>query len=364
MIIPKEKTEQYQKHLAVCAALSNLFSANAQLPFLHYRMAELVFCQVLGAENLARQDTSYDAKINQVGVGIKTFILQGGRPKFEKVAEFNKRGSDIHEISDIEKKTHFIASLRNERIRFANRLYGIKSSLYHCIARDKKKIILFDNPYNEINTEKINISPNKSSLSSIAFEDGAVHYKFHYSKSTLYQKFCPTDDQITFPVKIIEDPLKFLLECVPSTIFEKEHREESVILPLYSTRGLEKYVPDKSGLNQWNAGGRKRKLGEVYIPIGMAVHKNNPDFFPKRDEIFNLQVPDGQVLRAKICQDNNKALMTNPNDALANWLLRSTLGLKEGERLTYEKLQDIGVDSVKIIKKSISSYAIQFHRQE
>ena len=363
MIIPKEKTEQYQKYLSVCAALSNLFSANAQLPFLHYRTAELIFCQVLGAENLARQDTSYDAKINQIGIGIKTFVLGSVKSNFQKVAEFNKRGSDIHKISDIEKKTHFIASLRNERIRFANRLYGVKSALYHCIARDRKKIILFDNPYTEINTEKIKILHEKQST-SIAFEDGAAHYKFHYTKSTLYQSFSPRDDQLAFPVKILEDPLKFLLESVPSTIFEKEYTEEFVILPLYSTKRLEKYVPTNSGLNQWNAGGRKRKFGEVYIPIGAAVHKNNPEFFPKRDEIFDLHVPDGQVLRAKICQDNNKALMTNPNDALANWLLRSTLGLKEGERLTYEKLQDIGVDSVKIIKKSISSYAIQFHSQE
>ncbi|WP_323807506.1 hypothetical protein [Moraxella catarrhalis] len=28
------------------------------------------------------------------------------------------------------------------------------------------------------------------------------------------------------------------------------------------------------------------------------------------------------MLNAKVCQENSKALMTNPNSALADWLLR------------------------------------------
>lgn len=100
-----------------------------------------------------------------------------------------------------------------------------------------------------------------------------------------------------------------------------------VVLPLYGIRNEEKFIFEKSGLNQWNASGRKRDIGEVYIPIPAELHKKYPDFFPKRDISFNLQVPTGEVFRAKFCQENSKALMTNPNWALSDWLLRKVLPL-------------------------------------
>jgi hypothetical protein len=36
---------------------------------------------------------------------------------------------------------------------------------------------------------------------------------------------------------------------------------------------------------------------------------------------FNLQIPTGEIFSAKVCQENSKALMTNPNKALSDWLL-------------------------------------------
>ena len=35
--------------------------------------------------------------------------------------------------------------------------------------------------------------------------------------------------------------------------------------------------------------------------------------------IKNLEIPTGEVFRAKVCQDNSKALMTNPNKAMSDW---------------------------------------------
>ena len=35
-----------------------------------------------------------------------------------------------------------------------------------------------------------------------------------------------------------------------------------------------------------------------------------------------FRIPNGSYLRAKVCQDGNKALMTNPNSNLGKWLLR------------------------------------------
>ncbi len=66
------------------------------------------------------------------------------------------------------------------------------------------------------------------------------------------------------------------------------------------------------------------------------------------------------MLNVKVCQDNSKALMSNPNKALGKWLLRDVLNLKEGVLLTYEKLQTIGIDAVRIDKYDDGNYAIHF----
>ena len=72
--------------------------------------------------------------------------------------------------------------------------------------------------------------------------------------------------------------------------------------------------------------------------------------FPSRDTPFTLITPDGKELSAKVCQDGGKALMTNPNSALADWLLRKSLKVKEGELLTMERLELMDFDSVIVSK--------------
>lgn len=52
--------------------------------------------------------------------------------------------------------------------------------------------------------------------------------------------------------------------------------------------------------------------------------------------------------------------MSNPNKALGKWLLRDILHLPENELLTYSKLSDLGIDSVRIEKKSGTDYLIDF----
>ena len=54
--------------------------------------------------------------------------------------------------------------------------------------------------------------------------------------------------------------------------------------------------------------------------------------------------------------------MTNPNVALANWLLKDVLQLNERELLTYKKLEIIGIDSVKIEKINNENYKIYFSK--
>lgn len=77
---------------------------------------------------------------------------------------------------------------------------------------------------------------------------------------------------------------------------------------------------------------------------------------------FHLLLPNGNKMDAKVCQENSKALMSNPNTALGKWILRDVLDLKEGELLTYEKLARIGLDSVVIYKSEDGKYDIDFAR--
>ena len=71
-----------------------------------------------------------------------------------------------------------------------------------------------------------------------------------------------------------------------------------------------------------------------------------------------MKIPTGEVFSAKVCQDNSKALMANPNKALSDWLLRKVFQVKEGELLTIEKMNKLGFDSVLIIKDENGNYKI------
>ncbi|MGB1077538.1 MAG: restriction endonuclease, partial [Bdellovibrionales bacterium] len=147
---------------------------------------------------------------------------------------------------------------------------------------------------------------------------------------------------------------------------EEKESLSRVILPLYSER--DGNVPLKSGLNQWNAGGRDRHEDEVYIQIPRWVQTRFPMFFPSRDIVFNLGLPDGRTLEAKPCQDGGelngvkvgKALMSSPNKALGKWILRDILKLVPGEVCTLEMLQELGIDSVEVTKLSSKQYKINF----
>ena len=94
------------------------------------------------------------------------------------------------------------------------------------------------------------------------------------------------------------------------------------------------------------------------------MHKKFPNFFPKRDQDFNLQIPTGEVFSAKVCQENAKALMKNPNKALSDWLLRKVLQLKEGELATIEKLDKLGFDSVIIMKDINGDFKIDIMKTD
>ena len=355
--LPKSQITLYEKYIQSIASLSGLFS-ESKIPFLHYRVAENIFCKSFGAENLSRSDISYDAKLKNTGIGLKTFIVSNNTT-IEKIAEFNRHSSELKNLNN-EQLIEKVSNLRNERIYFANRVYGIEKAIYHCLARQKNQINIFETNYEPIDINGIkNIRITKP---SIFFEDDKNEYSFNFSKSTLYRKFYIPNNSFNIKINIIHEPYELILKFFEKYNFEQQKELENVILPLYSTRNRknEKVVPAKSGLNQWNASGRQRNLGELYIPIPRKIHQFNSNFFPPRDKIFYITLPDGNKLFAKVCQEGGKALMTNPNKALSEWLLRKVLKLKLGEILTYQHLKILGIDSVKITKIDKENFKIDF----
>lgn len=376
-----KNNNEYFSLLELMARLSNLFS-DSSIPFLHYRITENLFCKYYKAENLSRSDTAYDAKTESFGVGIKTFTLSNNAST-EKVAEFNSISSELKKYKGYD-LAYQLAVARNERMKLGQRLYAICDGCYHIIGRVENGLIVFNSSYPLLDTKKIHVI--KDSEKSLQFDDGKDLYTFNYSKSTLFKHFeVPKESEKVqrIPVSIIQDPYEILRKLIDTEDYEgkytdiynvhkvihenieKEKRQlklgvNYVILPLFSER--KKEVPEKSGLNQWNASGRTRDPDEVYIPVPILIHHKFPNFFPPREIQFSLCLPNGSSIQAKICQDNGKALMSNPNKALGKWLLRDVLHLKEGELLTMEKLNLFGFDSVVVYKLSDDKYKIDICR--
>ncbi|AIN74097.1 restriction endonuclease [Flavobacterium psychrophilum] len=354
-----EKNGNYLKLLSAVSKLSGLFSESS-VPFINYRVAENIFCRSFDAGNLSRSDTAFDANYNSVGVGLKTFVCSGNSST-EKVAEFNSLSRTLKDFKGKELALK-LGEFRNDRINLANRVYDIENSLYHIVARKEKELLLYETDYNIIDVA--NIHSVKDNKASLQFEDGNNLYSFNYSKSTLFRKFIIPQNAFRLPIDIIEDPYSLLLELFEEnknlkTATDKLVKGENyVILPLYGIQKKEKFIFERSGLNQWNANGRKRDFGEIYIPIPAELHKKYPNFFPEKDQDFNLQIPTGEIFSASLCQQGRKALMTNPNKALSDWLLRKVLQLKEGEMATMEKLDKLGFDSVIITKNEVGDYKI------
>ncbi|OGC88767.1 NgoFVII family restriction endonuclease [Candidatus Adlerbacteria bacterium RIFOXYC1_FULL_48_26] len=357
---PKEQVECYNRLLKAVGSLSKLFS-EAPEPYLAYRAAENLFCKAFIAENLSRSDASADASKDRVGIGLKTFLNGNGR-SLQKVAEFN---NDLNLFRSLgpEDMVRKVAELRNERLETTKRIYNLDKIIYHCVTRTVGKMLVYETPAHPIDIETIKnveVSPRGN---TITFSDSLEEYSFSISKSTLSKRFVtPEKVLLELPVRIVSDPFeeveKLITEAGP--IFAPIKVQPHVFLPLYSMRG-EKRVPESSGLNQWNARGRKRNPDEVYIPIPAWVHKKFSKFFPAtNDEVFNLTLPDRTVLSASMCQENRKALMSNPNTVLGKWILRDVMNLGEGELATYEKLQTMGVDSVVVYKVDSENYDIDF----
>lgn len=353
----KVQFREYLEDLQLVGMFSSLFS-DSDTPMLYYRATENLYCKVLGAENLARSDVPADAKYGNIGVGIKTF-LEGNRKTYQKIEEFNNQ-HPLYDGLEPEKKIMKIAELRNKRLTFTMNTYKIEKMIFHCIIRNNEGFHFFEESMDFIDIDNIKIqSVNKS---TIDFTDDKHNYKFNITKSTLYKQFITDEYFANAKVYISKDPIHLLQHSnILSLISVSEN--ETLVLPLYSYSHGERVIPERSGLNQWNAKGRERNPNEVYIPFPAKIRKEHPDFFPPREQSFDVKLPSGNTISMKVCQDGGKAIMSNPNKALGEWILRDVLQLEELELLVYDKLLEIGIDSV-VFEKQGENYSINFRQTD
>lgn len=197
-----------------------------------------------------------------------------------------------------------------------------------------------------------------------------IQYGAYITPSKLIDKVSEMFNGTVSALKILEDPFNFLLGLSKRDSLLEESFKDSdsdiidfIVLPLYSARTGQ--VEEFSGLNQWNASGRKRDVDEVYIPIPAWIHRKKSGFFTyntddHKTEPFEVRLPSGDILSMRVAQQGGKGLMSDPNKALGNWLLRDVLNLKVGTVVTKEMLDIIGIDSVQLSKRKDGSYSLDF----
>jgi len=360
--VEEEQIKQYARMLQLVGSLSDLF-ADSAVPYLNYRVVENAFCQSFQARNLSRSDCSFDAEKNGIGIGIKTFLEKNGST-LQKIAEFNSEHYKYRDLSNF-KAIKIISEIRNDRIRATGSIFGTQKSIYHTVARNEHGLRIFEIPMENIQIENIRSKNIKSKGNILQFSDGQNEYSFNLSKSTLYKRFFTPAHFFEIPIDIIKDPflkLNMLFPVTKAEVIKSFTAEDfkKIILPLYSEKSKRFYIPELSGLNQWNGNGRNRDQDEVYIRIPSWIHTYHPSFFPDRGTEFSLALSNGKIELAKVCQGGDKALMTNPNKALGNWILRDILRLKPGVLCSYEDLIRIGVDSVCVTKNSEKDFSLDF----
>lgn len=356
-----EQNEKYIKLLKAVGSLSKLFN-DSQVPYLYYRAHETIYCLSYNAENLSRSDVSYDAKIGNTGIGLKTFLHNNGRT-FQKIAEFNALSDRLRQLKN-ESLVSEISRLRNKRIDTTNAQYNIEKSLYHCITRKKGLFNIYEEPLVKIDDNHLRILNTKANV--ISFTDNIHEYSYNISKSTLFKRFKCKTPITNFDIEILDNPFDYILTNKESyqIIAPSENSpdgENTIYLPLYAPSSTDFSPAKRSGLNQWNANGRDRDENEVYIPVPSWIHSKFENFLPRNTETkFQIKLPNGIEICAKLCQSGAKGLMSNPNKNLGKWLLRDVLKIKPGDLVTRQHLIEANIDSVILRKEREGYYRMDF----
>ncbi|MDU3338001.1 NgoFVII family restriction endonuclease [Paraclostridium bifermentans] len=383
--LDKEKKE-YIEFLKIFGALSGLFKdnqqgANARKPYLYYRNHEQLFARVFDVEDLTRKDSAFDAlanwKGNRVGIGLKTWIHTKDLT-YQKVAEFNKLApieiEPIIKNGSPEEVIRKVSELRNDRIMLDKRLHGTDREVYHFITRDNDVMNIIETKYDLIDIDSLELI--KSDGKTYAFRDKFHKYKFYKSKSVLLEEFDASQGEIIekIPIEQYDDPFE-LIKMINIPKNTEEIINEEIYLPLYQDKKEGRVVSDCSGINirhskpKSKGSSTPRPEYEIEVRVSKWIHHVFPNFFGlnaldedqvKNSELndFDLILPDDRVLSGRIKQQNGKSLQTNPQGALGEWILKDILGLENREVVTWELLDRLGIDSLKITKLNDKKFKV------
>lgn len=398
MISKIDKTKYFNLLKAV-GSMSSLYSKNKS-PLIYYRFVENLFAKasILKANLITREDKSFDCLLeNEIGVGIKTFVSATNTKK-EKIAQFNSVSDKLKKYERNPEELFLnVAKFRNKRIMSDVKDYGVNlnKSFYHCLVRKPGAVYVHEEPYELIDISKLKLIDNTTKYPF--FSDGRSEYNFDYSNSTLSKRFKLNEHHNSKPVNIkiisedkiyeallsfyknlkndffikdMQEAFEFLNfdDDFNDQLFADELNKEYVILPLYGTKSKNvKKVESSSGINAWNAAGRKRKFGECYIPIPAKVHDIKPNFFPPRDVKFKTKLPNGKIINTKVSSGTigrEKAFQSDPLTSLGEWVHEMIdlskdnfyKRMKKFNIYTYDDLITIGKDSVQIIKVENKNY--------
>lgn len=187
-----EDKQKYIQLITNVITLCQPIMTDGEDGYLYYRTHEILFCKAFSAINLSRDDMSVDCSkqvspcIN-MGMALKTFLCKS-KTKSEKIAEFDKKLRAFNGKSDRE-KIEFISNLRNQRIKDTKKLLNLTDMEYHCVARKRKNIKIYELPMVEIDLNNIKMLTKRKNCNNIPFTDGINTYIFDISKSTLKMKF-------------------------------------------------------------------------------------------------------------------------------------------------------------------------------
>ncbi|MCC0730818.1 NgoFVII family restriction endonuclease [Clostridioides sp. ZZV14-6048] len=384
----EREKDEYIQFLKIFGALSGLFKdnqegANARKPYLYYRNHEQLFVRVFEVEDLTRKDSAFDALgtwVNdRVGIGLKTWIHTKDYT-YQKVAEFNKLAPvvivPLIENGEPEEIIKKVSELRNERIMLDKRLYKTDRDVYHFVTRDDDVMNIIETPYDLIDIDSLELI--KSDGKTYTFKDRLHNYKFYKSKSVLLEEFDASQCEIItqIPIEQFDNPFELIRMIeLPNRNKEIICEDEEIYLPLYQDKKEGRIVSNCSGINirhskpKSKGSNTPRPEYEIEVRISKWIHHVFPNFFGinalseedvKNDQLndFDLILPDGRILRGRIKQQNGKSLQTNPQGALGEWILSDVLGLKNREVVTWELLDNLGIDSIKIIKQDDKHFRI------
>lgn len=375
----EQEKKEYINFLKIFGALSGLFKdnkegANAKKPYLYYRNHEQLFARVFMVDDLTRKDSAFDAlgiwPGDRVGIGLKTWI-HSNNLTYQKVAEFNKLAptaiAPLIEKGTPEEVIRKVAELRNDRIMLDKRLYRTNGDVYHFITRDDNVMNIIETPYDLIDIDSIEFI--KTDGKTYSFKDKLHKYKFYKSKSVLLEEFDASAGEIieTIPIEQYDDPFELIKMITIKNGQDDAVVTEAIYLPLYQDKKEGRIVTDCSGVNirhskpKSKGSNTPRPEYEIEVRVSKWIHHIFPNFFGinalNEDEIKNQQIndfdlilPDGRVLRGRIKQQNGKSLQTSPQGALGEWILKDVLGLENREVVTWELLNKLGIDSLKVIK--------------